>query len=151
EDAERIRSFDSHITVSLDRSMEVTETITVQSAGAKIRHGIYRDFPTRYKDRLGNNYSVTFDIVGVERDGRPEAYHTENLSNGVGVYFGSSGYELPPGLHTYRFTYRTSRQLGFFKDHDELYWNVTGTGWGFPIDVATATVVLPDAVRKQIK
>jgi uncharacterized membrane protein YgcG len=151
QDAERIRAFDSHITVHPDRTMEVTETITVQSTGDNIRHGIYRDFPMRYKDHLGNNYSVTFDVVSVERDGSTEAYHTEPRSNGQRVYFGSSSYELPPGVHAYKFTYRTSRQLGFFKDHDELYWNVTGLGWMFPIDVATATVVLPPAVRAQIK
>jgi uncharacterized membrane protein YgcG len=151
QDDERIRAFDSHITVHQDRSMEVTETITVQSAGVNIRHGIYRDFPTRYKDRLGNRYSVTFDVVSLERDGSQEAYHTDDLSNGVRVYFGRSSYELPPGVHTYKFTYRTSRQLGFFKDHDELYWNVTGVGWMFPIDVATATVVLPAEVRGHVK
>lgn len=150
EAPERIRAFKSLIDVSLDRSMQVTETIEVRSAGEQIRHGIYRDFPTSYKDRLGNNYSVTFDVIKVERDGQTESYHTEDLSNGVRVYFGSSTFELPHGLHTYVFTYRTSRQLGFFKDHDELYWNVTGNGWAFPIDVATATVVLPEAVRKQI-
>ena len=33
--------------------------------------------------------------------------------------------------------------MGYFADHDELYWNVTGNGWGFPIDRASARVVLP--------
>ena len=28
--------------------------------------------------------------------------------------------------------------MGFFADHDELYWNVTGNGWDFEIDRATA-------------
>ena len=49
-------------------------------------------------------------------------------------------YLLPPGEHTYTLSYRTDRQLGFFKDHDELYWNVTGNGWIFPIETASATV-----------
>jgi len=40
-------------------------------------------------------------------------------------------------------TYQTDRQLGFFSDHDELYWNVTGNGWDFEMDSVTATVVLP--------
>jgi len=39
-------------------------------------------------------------------------------------------------------------QLGFFKDHDELFWNVTGNGWGFPIDHASATVSLPFAIAQ---
>ncbi|MEE8463326.1 MAG: DUF2207 domain-containing protein, partial [Gammaproteobacteria bacterium] len=29
---------------------------------------------------------------------------------------------------------------GFFDDKDELYWNVTGSEWNFPIDKASATV-----------
>lgn len=147
---ERIRSFDSHITVNLDGSMLVKETIAITSAGESIQHGIYRDFPTRYKDRRGNQYSVLFDVVSLQRDGQSEPYHTEDLSNGVRVYFGSSTYDLPPGEHTYEFEYRTDRQLGFFADHDELYWNVTGNGWKFPIDVATVTVVLPPNVRGHV-
>ena len=147
---EGIRSFDSRITVNTDGSMQVVETIVVQSAGVDIVHGIYRDFPTRYRDRAGNNYSVLFDIVRLRRDGGTESYHTEDLGNGVRVYFGSSSYDLPAGAHTYQFTYRTNRHLGFFRDHDELYWNVTGNGWKFPIDAATATVLLPPNVRNLV-
>ena len=147
---ERIRSFDSNITVNSDRSMQVVETITVEAAGIDILHGIYRDFPTRYYDRAGNRYSVLFEIVSLRRDGRPEAYHTEAQDDGVRVYFGRSGYELPAGSHSYQFTYRVDRELGFFRNHDELYWNVTGTRWKFPIDVATATVLLPPNARNQV-
>jgi uncharacterized membrane protein YgcG len=147
---ERIRSFDSRITVNADGSMQVVETISVESTGVDIVHGIYRDFPTRYRDRAGNRYSVLFDIVRLRRDGNSEPYHTEDLGNGVRVYFGSSSFDLPPGTHTYQFTYRTNRQLGFFRDHDELYWNVTGNGWKFPIEAATATVFLPANVRNLV-
>ena len=59
------------------------------------------------------------------------------------VYLGSANVMLPHGEHTYELVYRTDRQMGFFADHDELYWNVTGNGWDFPIDRATARVVLP--------
>ena len=144
---ERIRSFDSYIMVSADGSMLVRESIEVQAAGRAIRHGIYRDFPTTYRDELGNQYRVGFQILAVERDGSPEPYHLGTIDNGVRVYFGDSRYALRPGTYSYAFTYTTNRQLGFFADHDELYWNVTGNGWQFPIDVATATVVLPDTLR----
>ena len=43
--------------------------------------------------------------------------------------------------------YRTTRQIGFFDDFDELYWNATGTGWTFPIDFAEARITLPDKVE----
>src|SRR5215472_14119019 len=150
DSTERILAFDSHITVNQDGSMQVVETIRVRSAGESIKHGIYREFPTRYRDRRGNRYSVMFEIVSLTRDGRDEPYHSEDRSNGVRVYFGSSSYLLPDGIHTYRFTYRTNRQLGFFKDHDELYWNLTGNGWLFSIDAVTATVVLPEKARDQV-
>jgi len=148
---ERITSFDSRITVNLDGSMQVVEAIAVESAGVDIVHGIYRDFPTRYKDRAGHGYSVLFDIVSVRRDGNSEPYHTEDKGDMVRIYFGSSSYDLPPGIHSYQFAYRVNRELGFFRDHDELYWNVTGNAWKFPIDVATAAVVLPPNVRSQVK
>src|SRR6478736_1298157 len=147
---ERIVSLDSQIAVYTDGSMQVTETINVESEGVDIVHGIYRDFPTRYTDPAGNNYSVLFEVVSLSRDGNSEPYHTEDRNNGVRVYFGSSNYDLLPGPHTYQFTYRTNRQLGFFPDHDELYWNVTGNDWKFPVDVATATVLLPANVRGRV-
>ena len=37
--------------------------------------------------------------------------------------------------------------MGFFEDYDELYWNVTGNGWIFPIDRASASIELPEAVE----
>ncbi|MEM7386252.1 MAG: DUF2207 domain-containing protein [Verrucomicrobiota bacterium] len=50
------------------------------------------------------------------------------------------------GEYTYLLRYRTTKRLGFFKEHDELYWNVTGNEWDFPIDEAKAIVqVLPGA------
>src|SRR5580765_732046 len=75
---ERIISFDSQITVNADGTMQVTETIAVDSEGVDIVHGIYRDFPTRYRDRAGNRYSVLFEIVDLRRDGDSEPYHTED-------------------------------------------------------------------------
>jgi hypothetical protein len=141
--AERILAFDSRITVNADASMLVTETIRVLSTGEQIRRGIFRDFPTTYKDRAGNRYTVGFTVQTIRRNGQPEDWHTENLPNGVRVYMGRKDHFLDPGEHTYTLTYTTDRQLGFFADHDELYWNVTGNGWNFRIDAASATVELP--------
>ena len=130
---ERILSYHSDIAVQPDASMRVTETIAVHGAGKEIRHGIYRDFPTEYRDNLGNRVKVAFEILAVTRDGRSEPYHTEAMSNGARIYVGAKNVMLPPGDHTYTLTYGTRRQLGFFDDHDELYWNVTGNVWTFSI------------------
>ncbi len=143
---ERILSFDSIIQVYRDGSMRVTELIRVSAEGQQIKRGIYRDFPTRYRDRHGANYVVDFEVLAVTRDGRPEPYFTRPLKNGVRTYIGNKNVYLNRGEYTYAITYRTNRQLGFFERHDELYWNVTGNGWSFPIDHASATVILPSGV-----
>jgi uncharacterized membrane protein YgcG len=143
---ERILSFQSDIAVAADASMEVSETIRVHAEGDQIRHGIYRDFPTEYRDKYGNHVHVAFDPESLTRDGADEPYHTQGSVNGVRVYFGSEATLLEPGDYTYVFRYRTARQLGFFADHDELYWNVTGNGWDFAIGEAIATVTLPGSI-----
>lgn len=144
---ERIRDYAIEVDVRADGSLDVVEHITVHAAGEQIRRGIYRDFPTRYRDRVGNAVVVDLEVQGVERDGQPEAWFTENLSNGVRINTG--GDDFLPGLPrdiTFTLRYRTTRQLGFFADHDELYWNAIGTGWIFPIDAGRVEVRLPSPV-----
>lgn len=143
---ERILAYHSDIQIEVDGSMTVSEQITVRSTQTQIRRGIFRDFPTRYRDRLGNRVVVDFEVIEVLRDGKPEPWFTERLANGVRVNTGSDEFLPGPGSYAYTLRYRTDRQLGFFEQHDELYWNVTGLGWAFPIDRASARVSLPEPV-----
>ncbi len=140
---ERITNFHSDIIIYNNSEMRVTENIDVNAGGNKIKRGIYRDFPTKYKDRLDNNYQVGFDIQAVLRNGNSEDYHVKSLPNGVRIYFGQEDRYLDHGNHQYVLRYKTNRQLGFFEDHDELYWNVTGNDWDFTIDKASADIELP--------
>ncbi|MDZ7645077.1 MAG: DUF2207 domain-containing protein [Woeseiaceae bacterium] len=137
---ERILDYHSDIVVQADGTVDVTETIRVRAEGRQIRRGIYRDYPTRYRDRYGNEVVAGYEPVSEQRDGRPEPFHTERIGNGVRTYFGSADVRLEPGTYTYRYRYSTERMIGFFEEYDELYWNVTGLGWAFPIDNASATV-----------
>ncbi len=145
--AERILSFDSRVVVEPDGRLRVTETIRVRSEGREIRRGIYRDFPTDYRGRAGERVRVGFTLLSAERDGRPEPWHSEMVANGLRVYLGDKDVVIPDGEHVYRLAYETTRQLGFFSDYDELYWNVTGNGWIFPIDRVRAVVALPPGAR----
>jgi uncharacterized membrane protein YgcG len=140
---ERILSFDADITVHQDASMSVRETLRVRAEGVNIRRGIYRDFPTVYRDRFGNDIRVRFTLQGVSREGQVEPSRVESRSNGVRVYIGDPDVFLEPGEYSYVLAYETDRQLGYFAEHDELYWNVTGNGWLFPIDRVSARVRLP--------
>jgi uncharacterized membrane protein YgcG len=147
EKSERILDFQSVMAVHPDASMTVTEHITVQATGQEIRRGIIRDFPTTYRDRLNNTVTVGFALEEVLRDGQPEPYHTQRVSNGVKIFIGHKDVYLRPGTYTYTVRYRVDRELGFFNDFDELYWNVTGNGWTFPIDRAEAIIELPPGAK----
>ena len=140
---ERILDFKSTVIVDAEGMLTVSETITVQAAGDQIRRGIVREFPTIYEGRAGKKVRVGFKLVDVTRDGRPEPHHVEKRSNGVAIYAGQKDVYLPPGRYTYTFVYTTTRQLGFFEDHDELYWNVNGNGWRLPLDRVACEVILP--------
>ncbi|HZK14382.1 MAG TPA: DUF2207 domain-containing protein, partial [Desulfobaccales bacterium] len=146
--SERILNFKSLIKVHPDASMTVTEDITVQATGqGEIKRGIIRDFPTTYRDRLGNTVTVGFKVEEVLRDGQPEPYQTESVSNGVKIFIGQKDVFLKAGVYTYTIRYWVDRELGFFKDFDELYWNVTGNGWTFAIDRAEAYIELPAGAK----
>jgi uncharacterized membrane protein YgcG len=121
----------------------------VRSNQQRIRRGIYRDFPTRYRDRFGNRVVIDFEPIEVLRDGQPEPWFTERVDNGIRINTGNDDFLPGPGTYTYTIRYSTKRQLGFFENHDELYWNVTGLGWVFPIERASALVILPEAVPSE--
>jgi uncharacterized membrane protein YgcG len=143
---ERILSYDSQLQIRNDGSLDVTEQITVHAEGNQIRRGIYRDFPTRYRDRFGNRVVVDLQVLGVERNGQPEPWFTERMSNGVRINTGNDNFLPVPADYTYTLRYRTTRQLGFFRDHDEFYWNAIGTGWVFPVEKSDVVVRLPAPV-----
>ena len=46
------------------------------------------------------------------------------------------------GEHSYTIRFRP-RPSRFLREYDELYWNATGVGWDFPIDVAETRIALP--------
>lgn len=143
---ERILSFHSDITIGRSGELSVTETIETQVEGLEIKRGILRDFPTDYRDRRGRRVTVPFDLIGVKRDGQREPATVRPWANGVRIQIGDANVLLPHGRHVYEISYRTRYQLGFFADHDELYWNVNGNGWNFAMDSVSADVSLPRPV-----
>lgn len=146
--AEVIHRFDSAVQVAKDGTLTVTETIRVRAEGRDIKRGIFRDFPLTFRDAGGTLREVTFDLLGVTRDGKPEPYFTERKSGGVmRIYAGSQDVMLATGDYTYVFRYRTARQVRWFDGTPELNWNVTGNFWSFPILSASYRLELPDGAR----
>ena len=149
---ESIVSYRSTIQIEKSSDLVVTENIIVNAQGTSIQHGIYRDFPVRYRDQHGVSYRVPFETISILKNGIPEPYHIEKNGAYERIYIGSRDFNLAPGQYLYTLVFRTSRQVGYFPDHDELYFNAVGTGWDFPIGRAEVEVILPPGVpRNSVK
>jgi uncharacterized membrane protein YgcG len=144
---ERILHYWSDVQILKDSSIEVTETIEVRAENDLIRHGIFRDFPTWYIAPRGGRIHIGFTFEGATLDGRAVQATTESIDGGVRVKIGDPKSYISVGDHRYVIRYRATREIGFFKDYDELYWNATGNGWVFPIDVAEARIRLPEPAK----
>lgn len=134
--AEEILNYDAVIQVQTDASVIVRERITVTREGVNIKRGIYRSLP--------RTKGVEYDVLSVRRDDRPEAYFTESTGRDFIINTGTDRLLPRNGVYTFEITYRASNVILGFDDYDELYWNVTGDKWAFPIRSATARVILPD-------
>lgn len=140
---ERILNWNSDITVQSDGSMRVIERIVVNAEGRKIKSGIKRSFPTQYKNKVGFRFSVPFTIEDVLLDGGKVPYKIVEHHNGITVYIGEKERFVSPGVHAYTIAYNTDKQLGFFDDYDQLYWNVTGIDNPFEVESASVQVRIP--------
>lgn len=140
---EVITEFDVSVQINGDSSITVTEDITVNVENIEINRGIQRLFPVRYKDKDGREVRVGFKVREVNLDGTPIKWSTSDAGRAVKVRIGDPNSIITRGLHTFTIVYDTTRQLGFYEDFDELYWNATGNDWTFPILSASCRVALP--------
>lgn len=142
---ERILNFKSIIEVNANGKLHVTETITVLCRGEKIKRGIYRDLINVKHEKYGLKKVYSYKVLSIKRDGVPDKYSTKNENGNFRIYIGDSGYYLPiNNYYTYEIIYETDKQLLMHQNKAELYWNVTGNNWDFPIEKAEALILLPD-------
>lgn len=145
---ERIHRFDVEIEVEQDGDILVTETIQVSVEGNQIRRGIFRELPRFYEGPDGARYKYGYKVQSVTRNGRKEPRAIQTNGNAYSIRIGDEDVLLPPGTRqTYEIKYRVKNQIRYFDTHDELYWNVTGTYWQFPIDTASADITLPEGAH----
>jgi hypothetical protein len=146
QDAEEILSYEVRIEIPDGAEMVVTEEIRVRALGNEIRRGIYRDFPTSFPRSSGlGRIEAPFRVRRVLQDGQPARYELLSIGGefgrgGVQVRIGDPDVFLEPGEYTYTIEYETERWVTFGDASDQLYWNVTGNGWSFPILSASARV-----------
>jgi uncharacterized membrane protein YgcG len=148
--AERIRDFQSEVRLDRDGSFEVAERI-VYDFGSEQRHGITRDIPVRYGRGAAADYRIDLEVESVtDARGAARAYDLSRQGPDRRIRIGSPSRTVT-GVQEYRIRYRVRRGLLWFRDHDELYWNVTGSEWKVPIDAAAVRVELPGGEDRGVR
>lgn len=146
---ERIENFNSDISIQKDGTIEITETI--KYFFDTYRHGIFRNIPFTKRDK-GKRYDLDLSFKPVT-DEKGNKYQVSKSKQGEQwvLKIGDPNRTIS-GEHIYVISYTVKGALGYFSDHDELYWNVTGTGWNVPIKNAKTTITLPEKLSDtQIK
>lgn len=141
---EAIYSFDDHITVNKDASIDVTEAITVYAKDIEIIHGLVRRLPLAYIDSYGLSRSTKYNITQIAVNNLKASYHSVIKDHVLSIYIGDKDQILSPGFYIYTIGYHVDNAVNFLKDADEFYWNVTGNSWDFPVKKASATIELPE-------
>src|ERR1700689_3156991 len=132
--------FDAQIQVRADGTIDVTEVIEAQFTGSW--QGIYRSIPVEYTDDAGLNYTLLLDeISATDRDG--QKLKLEQNREGRYIKFKIYVPEAEDTTGTILLHYRVLDAVRFFRDHDELYWNVTGNEGQAPVESVTAHIELP--------
>ncbi len=142
-----ITKFHSDVMIRPDSSFTVRETINVKFD--RPRHGIYREIPFKYRDEFGKTLRTPIKIISV-RDEAGKAWKYDAQKNGpvLNIRIGHPD-RYVDGDQTYVITYQVENAILFLKDHDELYWNVTGNYWKAAIQEASADVSL--AIKEKSK
>ncbi len=140
---ERITRFDVSARVNPDASLTVREDLEFIASGIKITRGIVRAIPVRYVTAEGRPFDVGLKVLSTSVDGQPLPWKESDEGRGRLIRIGDPEHVLSHGTHRLSLIYETTKQLGFFETHDELYWNVTGNEWDMPIQSASFRLQLP--------
>jgi uncharacterized membrane protein YgcG len=135
---EAITFYHSKINVNADNSVDVTEIIDY-GTGPTAHHGIFRDI----RPFSSQNKKMAIDVVSVtDEHGTSQLYSVSNVGGNIRIKIGDPNRTFE-GSKIYVIAYHATHAVAQLKDKDEIYWNVTGNDWNFPIRRAMAEVVLP--------
>ena len=135
-----IEDFSLAIQVDASSTLEVTETIRLRFEGQW--NGIHRSIPVSSRTPNGLTHHIGLQLREVT-DERGQPLKVERSRHGNDVDLKIYVPNAADTVRTVVIRYRVDHGLRFFEDHDELYWNVTGDQWPYPIGAARVKVTLP--------
>lgn len=142
--ADIITSFKSDQTLSRNDpqgELHIVEDITVKYTSES--HGMVRAIPGRYK-----NHSTQLKINSVtSKTGAPSQYSTYSSNSNTVLKIGSPDVFVN-GTQEYRIDYSLKNVITFYKDHDELYWDVNGDQWPQMFESVSVNLHLPTGLKE---
>jgi len=138
---EQVDLFDGKYTINQDGTVDVTETIHYRFSSS--RHGIVRTIPFIKTNQDGKKYRMDIKVTSVT-DTSSVSYQYSSTYNDTSLVLKIGDPDkLVSGKKTYIINYTVSGALTYFTDHDEFYWNITGTDSEVPTKSYSADVMLP--------
>ncbi len=129
------------IDVGRDGSLHFTEDVDVDFRQLQ-RHGIFRDIRSRVAYDASNIRQYGIALEQVTSGGTAVPVKTTREGALVRFRIGDPD-RTTSGRTSYQIAYTVANATNGFADHDEIYWNVTGT-WPVPIAAASVVVRLPE-------
>lgn len=144
DNKEFIKQFDVSISILKDGTISVTEKMSVLVTHDTIIHGMMRSIPVSYGSSENRSMELNIKMMDIKFDGDDIPWQMSRSGPYLDVKIGSMDRIIPLGLHTFTINYKVNGAIGLFEDHDELYWNVIGMDFQFPVLHASCKVFLPD-------
>lgn len=145
----KVDDFAVDIAIDADGTVKVIETLTIAFEGSW--NGIYRFIPYRYTYPNGLRDTLHLAIESITDGSGNELWNDvshegDNLTLKIAVPGAQDATRTVVIRYRSRNALRAYGNAEGYDSHDELYWNVTGTGWPSWIRHASATVTLPAGV-----
>lgn len=129
----------TNIEILANALVSFDEKIIVIANGDKLRTGLKKSIPLYVNDRMGNKRKISANLIEVKVNGSPINYKIVEAQNRL-VFEPEQDYQLQPGIYEYEFKYVIDRQISYYDEFDEFYWNLTGSSWNLIVARAGATV-----------
>ena len=131
-----IEEFLARIRVENSADVVVEESIGFRFEGSW--NGVHRQIPVIEHTRQGLSHRLRLHVESVAGgDGSPLRYESSRQHNSLDLKIFVPG--AADAVRTVVIRYRLKNAVRFFDDYDEMYWNVTGDEWPYPVLEAKAT------------
>ena len=142
----KITNFKSDIEIQREGTLFIEEKIDVDF-GSEEKHGLVREITYKKINQDGDRMKLGIDILEIkDQQGNEYRFSTDKIKDYIELKIGDPN-KLITGQQTYVIKYRISGGLTYFSDHDELYWNLSGNYWNYPIESFNSRIKLPEGTN----